>query len=154
MPAPAGLQAHRRTGSYRPSPTPVPPQHNAPSRLLMPTVRVPYLPAPAHTAGTAPAPAAPRSPRLVPTSGTTPSKLTRARSASASRSLLDLTGITPHVQPQVPAWTSADTGTEWLGLPLRFDVVQECLQVEGYQMYAVEKWYASPISCHKDIPRL
>ena len=32
-----------------------------------------------------------------------------------------------------------------LGIPLRFHVVQNSLQVEGYQIYAVEKWYASPL---------
>ncbi|KAF5363541.1 hypothetical protein D9756_000366 [Leucocoprinus leucothites] len=52
---------------------------------------------------------------------------TRARSSSLSRSPL----------PNLP---SNDTALEWLGLPLAFDVVQEQLEIDGYQMYAVEKW--------------
>ncbi|KAF7775911.1 hypothetical protein Agabi119p4_4304 [Agaricus bisporus var. burnettii] len=35
---------------------------------------------------------------------------------------------------------SHDTALQWLGLPLNFDVVDDHLQIEGYQMYAVEKW--------------
>lgn len=29
---------------------------------------------------------------------------------------------------------------DWLGLPVRFDVIQDYLEIQGYQMYAVEKW--------------
>ena len=32
-----------------------------------------------------------------------------------------------------------------LGIPLRFHVVQNSLQVQGYQIYAVEKWHVSPL---------
>lgn len=36
---------------------------------------------------------------------------------------------------------SHDTALEWLGLPLNFDLLHDHLEIEGYQMYAVEKWF-------------
>lgn len=30
---------------------------------------------------------------------------------------------------------------QWFGLALKFEIVQDQLEVQGYQMYAVEKWY-------------
>jgi hypothetical protein len=43
-------------------------------------------------------------------------------------------------QAAVPDVPGHETALEWLGLPLAFDVVQEQLEIDGYQMYAVEKW--------------
>ena len=118
--------------------------HPTPSILLMPTVRNPRpIPAPSsptipQTTPPTPSPLpTPRSPRIKPTT----TKLIRARSSShsnshsQSQSLLDIS--TP------PVWTSAHTGSEWLGLPLKFDIVQDHLEIQGYQVYAVEKWSAS-----------
>lgn len=87
-------------------------------RLLMPRVR--------HAQAT---PLIPRSPRLRPTT----SKLIRSRSGSTSHTSED------------PITVSSDVGSDWLGFPSRFEIVQEQLQIDGYQMYAVEKWYACRI---------
>lgn len=38
-------------------------------------------------------------------------------------------------------WSPADTAQDWIGLPLRFDIVTDRLELDGYQIYAVEKWY-------------
>lgn len=52
--------------------------------------------------------------------------------------------LLPCVRPAPPRPPSQDssreTALQWLGLPLNFDVVQVHLQIDGYQMYAVEKW--------------
>lgn len=40
------------------------------------------------------------------------------------------------------------TALQWLGLPLNFDVIDTQLEIDGYQMYAVEKWSASPLPLH------
>lgn len=77
----------------------------------MPTVRPP------RTSSTSPTP---RSPRLKP-------KLIRARSASVSVT------VTQDI-------TDSDVGALWIGKSCRFQVEQELLEIEGYQMYAVEKW--------------
>jgi len=48
--------------------------------------------------------------------------------------------LLPRVCP--PLHTQArNTAQEYIGLPLAFDVVHDELQVDGYQMYAVEKWF-------------
>jgi hypothetical protein len=95
-------------------------------RLLMPTVRSPSL---HHNQQQPTSPqTAPRSPRLKPTT----TKLIRSRSGSASFS------AEPAVAPP-----QCDVGSEWIGLPGKFQVVQEELQIQGYQMYAVEKWCVS-----------
>jgi hypothetical protein len=110
-----------------------------PGRLLMPAVR---LSSQYPTFAAVPAPpqslsVPPRSPRLRPT----PAKLMRSRSHSHSYSLAGDNASQQHLAYPVKLRTSADTGTEWIGLPLRFEVVEETLEIEGYQMYAVEKWY-------------
>ena len=47
--------------------------------------------------------------------------------------------LLPRVCP--PLHTQArNIAQEWFGLPLAFDVVHDELQVDGYQMYAVQKW--------------
>ncbi|TFK43512.1 hypothetical protein BDQ12DRAFT_622506 [Crucibulum laeve] len=71
----------------------------------------------------------PTSPRITPSS----SRTTRARSASTSHSLSDL------FSPPQPA-PPPDTASEWIGIPLKFDIVQEHIEIPEYQMYAVEKW--------------
>lgn len=43
---------------------------------------------------------------------------------------------------------------QWLGKACKFEIVQEHLQIEGYQMYAVEKWcelcFTCPIAASSD----
>lgn len=47
--------------------------------------------------------------------------------------------LLPRVCP--PLHTQArTTAQQCIGLPLAFDVVHDELQLDGYQMYAVEKW--------------
>jgi hypothetical protein len=93
--------------------------HN-PGRLLMPTVRP--------NAGASVSP--PHSPRL----RAMPMKLARNRSHSHSQSLADADLSLLHIP-------SADIGLQWLGVPLKFDLIEAEVEIEGYQMYAVEKWY-------------
>ena len=45
--------------------------------------------------------------------------------------------LLPRVSPPLQG---RNTAQEWIGLPLAFDVVHDELQVDGYQLYAVEKW--------------
>lgn len=105
---------------------PLPPPQLAPMRLLMPTVRVPCVP---HTPSPIPpSTQAPRSPRMRPTTN----KLVRGRSASINEPLPTLATLAP---------SPGDLGMEWIGTACKFEIVQEQLQIEGYQMYAVEKWY-------------
>lgn len=30
---------------------------------------------------------------------------------------------------------------DWIGHGLRFEIVEDNIELEGYQLYAVEKWY-------------
>jgi hypothetical protein len=106
--------------------------------LLMPTVRLAFLPpTPQSQIPDASPPqqplAAHRSPRLKPTTA----KLIRSRSGSASAS--DPVFADANVPP-LPVPSLGDVGLEWIGIPCKFEVVQEQLEIEGYQMYAVEKW--------------
>lgn len=50
--------------------------------------------------------------------------------------------LMPAVHTVLPAASEAPTevGMRWFGLPVRFHVVDASLEVDGYQMYAVEKW--------------
>ena len=59
-------------------------------------------------------------------------KLMRARSASVN--------TPPLPAPALPPPPPRDAGKDWLGRRCRFDVVQDLLELEGYQIYAVEKW--------------
>lgn len=47
--------------------------------------------------------------------------------------------LLPRVRPALEA-PGRNTALEWLGLPLAFDVMHDELEIDGYQMYAVEKW--------------
>ncbi|KAJ6613421.1 hypothetical protein B0H10DRAFT_2436451 [Mycena sp. CBHHK59/15] len=44
----------------------------------------------------------------------------------------------PAPLPRPPSPT--DVAQEWIGLPLRFEIVADRHELEGYQIYAVEKW--------------
>ena len=94
------------------SPAPAPPW---PLVLLMPTVRHPRpdlrLASPTSS---------PRSPR------------TKHISSKRLRALAEL--------PDSLASPSKDIGHLWFARSARFDVVQDQLELEGYQLYAVEKW--------------
>ncbi|KAJ7700120.1 hypothetical protein B0H17DRAFT_1196110 [Mycena rosella] len=57
----------------------------------------------------------------------------RSKLARSSGSV-DITG--PLSRPTSPT----DTVNDWIGLPLRFEIVTDRLELEGYQIYAVEKW--------------
>jgi hypothetical protein len=112
--------------------------YQSPGRLLMPTLRLQqdllsYSSANLGVHGNTPV-IPPRSPRLRPTAG----KLIRAK--SGTHSSIDVNSSSSHI-PFLPI--SADIGSEWLGIPLKFEVVEEQIEVEGYQMYAVEKWCVS-----------
>ncbi|KAJ7180109.1 hypothetical protein C8R43DRAFT_1117442 [Mycena crocata] len=80
--------------------------------LLLPTVRQPHSRPPAPTAHQR-----------------SRSKLSRAGAAS-----VDITAPLPR------PWSPTDVANDWIGLPLRFDIVTDRLELEGYQIYAVEKW--------------
>ncbi len=69
--------------------------------------------------------------RSSPASSPRPSRFSRARSPPLPHTLVGPIHETQHA-----------TALEWLGLPLNFDVVEHQLQIDGYQMYAVEKWSA------------
>ena len=89
----------------------------APRRLLMPTVRSPR-----------PSGISPRPPSAKPS----PSKLGRSRAGSLS------------VNVSIDGFErSAPGASDWLVGGEKFEVVEEQLEVEGFQIYAVEKWYAS-----------
>ncbi|KAH9951569.1 hypothetical protein B0H21DRAFT_716557 [Amylocystis lapponica] len=87
----------------------------SPKRLLMPMVRS----------------ARPGSPRI---SSSKPSsaKAPRSRAGSSSTTALASTEIPERVSP--PAIP------DWIGGGRKFEVVEEHLELEGYQIYAVEKW--------------
>ncbi|OJA18986.1 hypothetical protein AZE42_00374 [Rhizopogon vesiculosus] len=94
-----------------------------PPRLLIPTVRSPVPP---------PLPQSPPSP---PTRRQTSSKLIRSRSGSATASL------------QSAAFNAGTTGASqyyigelWIGRKSRFQIDEDRIELQGYQMYAVEKW--------------
>jgi hypothetical protein len=104
----------------------------------MPTVRPAHIYTHHHIPSPLPS-IPPRSPRLKPTT----SKLIRSRSGSASIPSSDPIPLTTSPASPAPSPDVAgDVGSEWLGKPCKFEIVQEQLQIEGYQMYAVEKWYA------------
>jgi hypothetical protein len=79
-------------------------------------------------------------PTRLPRSRASPAKLMRHRSGSASNSIGDMNISQPHLASSVKPSTPSDVGMQWLGAPLKFEVVEESLEIEGYQMYAVEKW--------------
>ena len=71
------------------------------------------------------------SPR-VPSSKPSPSKLGRSRAGS-----LPVNGVNEQPERVVVG------ASEWLPGGEKFEVVEEQLELEGFQIYAVEKWYAS-----------
>ncbi|CCM01577.1 uncharacterized protein FIBRA_03637 [Fibroporia radiculosa] len=84
-------------------------------RLLMPTVRAVRNPS---------------SPRISQYRSS-PSKIPRSRAGSVSNPMLvDLTDRA--APPGCPA--------DWIGGGCKFDVVEDLVELEGYQIYAVEKW--------------
>ncbi|KAK7061736.1 hypothetical protein R3P38DRAFT_2831259 [Favolaschia claudopus] len=59
----------------------------------------------------------------------TKSKLVRSNTPS-----LDITAPLPRL------WTPTDVANDWIGLPLHFEIETDRLELQGYQIYAVEKW--------------
>ncbi|TFK75888.1 hypothetical protein BDN72DRAFT_355244 [Pluteus cervinus] len=88
----------------------------------MPVLLVPAVRSPAQSSLPRP-----RSPRLRPA----PPKLIRARSGSTSLPI-------PH--HDTPPFVPPSYAEECFGIPLKFVAEPELLRLEGYQMYAVEKW--------------
>ncbi|KAJ6599043.1 hypothetical protein DFH09DRAFT_1356186 [Mycena vulgaris] len=82
------------------------------STLLLPTVRQPQSLAPAPLSH----------------------QRTRSRLARPNNSSVDITASLPR------PWNPTDAGNEWIGLPLRFEIVSDRIELEGFQIYAVEKW--------------
>ena len=97
-----------------------------PRRLLIPTVRHSR-----HPASALPSPRAPiqKSPQ---------SKLSRSRASS----------VAPGVQPSTESNTVCGVD-DWIGCGSKLEVVQENVVLEGYQLYAVEKWYVSYVIDHQ-----
>ena len=87
-------------------------------RLLMPTVRP-----------TSPSPHASPCGRLA-SSKSSPVKIGRSRAGSVAQ--------TPQPSPDPSA--SPQVTVDWVGGGCRFQVVEETVELEGYQLYAVEKW--------------
>lgn len=72
-----------------------------------------------------------------------PSTHNRARSrlSRPNGSSLDITAPLPR------PWSPTDVANDWIGLPLRFEIETDRLELEGYQIYAVEKWYGRLCCC-------
>jgi hypothetical protein len=152
--APSTSNQHLSQSPPVPVPTTAHNNNDPRPRLLMPTVRPPRHPQPPYTFPS-PAQPPPRSPRLKPTTNI----LIRSRSGSASHVASDVNLSTTNTSPALSfaaiggpnggAGGGGEVGMEWLGKPCRFEFVQESLQIEGYQMYAVEKWCVPlPLLCH------
>jgi hypothetical protein len=63
------------------------------------------------------------------------SRLARSTSGSTSHH----SSPDPGATPRPLTWA----GKEWIGVDCRFEILEE-LELEGYQIYAVEKWYVVP----------
>ncbi|KAL4241904.1 hypothetical protein ABKN59_000448 [Abortiporus biennis] len=87
------------------------------NRLLMPTIRAPRSPN--------------VSPRIPPSTKSSPSKLSRSRASSVSR-------ISQTQSPELSHAVSLPQ--DWIGGGCKFEVVANELELEGFQIYAVEKW--------------
>ncbi|KAG2141720.1 uncharacterized protein EDB93DRAFT_1089166 [Suillus bovinus] len=93
-----------------------------PPRLLMPTVRPPAPPR------------IPQSPPSPPTRRHTSSKLMRSRSGSA-------TAIMTSAAFNAGTGVSRDSvGERWIGKKSCLEIAENRVELQGYQMYAVEKW--------------
>jgi hypothetical protein len=111
-------------------------------RLLMPTVRPVFLHSTSETL----------SPQLLPLPTSASSKHHWPR-PNPARLMRNVSGAQPHpnslgddylsqfqLSSLVKPPSSSNVGTRWVGLPLRFEIVEESLEMVGYQLYAVEKW--------------
>jgi hypothetical protein len=85
--------------------------------LYMPTVRAPRLP-----------PAASYTARAARVKGHANSRLSRSRHMSIP---------TISLEPETNPWNAS----HWFNSPCKFEVVREQMEISGYQLYAVEKWY-------------
>lgn len=77
-----------------------------------------------------------------PSDGNSPktaSKLTSRVARSASGSTSHHSSPDPGAAPRPLTWA----GKEWIGVECKFEILEE-LELEGYQMYAVEKWCVFP----------
>ncbi|KAF7301688.1 hypothetical protein MIND_00734300 [Mycena indigotica] len=69
---------------------------------------------------------------------------THSKLSRPSTSSVDLAPAQP--RPTSPT----EIAQQWIGLPLHFDIVTDRVQLEGYQIYAVEKWITErdrPVTC-------
>jgi len=139
--------ATRLPGMQHSANTPAPPanspNHHNVSRSLLSQTTAPYLSPPTSGFSVQQYLGATRKRLLVPTvrrsgDGCSPkpasrpvSKLMRSTSGSTSHH----SSPDPGAAPRQVTWA----GKEWIGVDCKFEVVEE-LELEGYQIYAVEKW--------------
>jgi hypothetical protein len=116
------------------------------SRLSIPQSPSPYLSP--QTSGFAPQYLGATRKRLLiptvrrPTDGNSP----RLASKPASRVARSTSGSPSHHSSPDPGATQrplTSVGKEWFGVDCRFEILEE-LELEGYQIYAVEKWCVDP----------
>ncbi|KAF7352772.1 hypothetical protein MVEN_01243800 [Mycena venus] len=70
-----------------------------------------------------------------------PAQQTHSRTKSTSTKLVRPNASSLDVTAPLPRpWSPTDIANDWIGLPLHFEIVTERLELEGYQIYAVEKW--------------
>ena len=130
------------------SPTQKSPSHvfSKSERLLMPTVRSlflhPTVEAPPTATLQPPTPHPPRSPWQKPGSIRLPRHRTASHTQNSSLGEINVSRAHLPLKTQ----TACEIGSQWFGTPLRFEVAEESLEIEGYQMYAVEKWYVRCLS--------
>jgi hypothetical protein len=110
-------------------------------RLLMPTVRPVFV----HSAAEAVSlPSLPLPTSASPRHWSRPNPARLMRNVSGTQSQSNSLGDAYLSQFQLSASakpeSSPNVGSRWVGLPLRFEIVEESLEIEGYQLFAVEKW--------------
>lgn len=69
-------------------------------------------------------------PKLAPSAKSSPARLSRSRAGSVVQSL----------QPSPDLSAGPQASFDWIGGGCRFEVVEDQIELEGYQIYAVEKW--------------
>jgi len=119
------------------------PNHNNVSRSLLSQTTSPYLSPPSSGFTLPQYLGVTRKRLLVPTvrrsgDGNSP----KPASKPISRVMRSTSGSTSHHSSPDPGATPRQVtwaGKEWIGVDSRFEVVEE-LELEGYQIYAVEKW--------------
>jgi hypothetical protein len=81
-----------------------------------------------------------RTPRTLPPPPPPPSRSPKIKSSSSRSSRTRLVSPPPQPPPD-PREPYLTTGQVWLGKNANFEIVQDQLQLEGFQLFAVEKWF-------------